>query len=141
MLFLLQEELHRAPASVMRRICRFLEVNPDYQFQRLNEKANVTWRPRSILLQRLGFKVYSRLQYGYRGYQLIRTLNSRSKPGYPLMKPATCRTLTEYFAPHNHRLEQLTGLDLTLWNQTVSEGSQADDSDTTVTAEDLDGIP
>jgi hypothetical protein len=113
MLFLLFEEYIQDPAGALARVCRFLEVDPEFEFPSRPARKNVTRIPRIQLLQWANYHLFRRRST--RIYRQLRRLNRRRTPGYPSLDPETGRELAAFFTPYNQQLATLTGLDIALW--------------------------
>lgn len=115
--FSLFEDLKDSPQSVLREVFRFLGVDSAYAKQ-LNQRArkNTTRIPRSISFRYLTQSVMNDIP-------ILRTLvsrldhwlNQRREAGYPDLDGILRERLEEHFRPHNERLQNQTGLDLSVW--------------------------
>lgn len=118
MRFFLFERLLNDPWEVMRESCEFLGVDTSYDFGTEIPRENVTALPRSVFLQWFGRQtvkpVSSRL------WRIWREMN-RHRGKYPSLPDGLKAELAAYFAPHNQRLSELTGLDVSIWQQQTQE--------------------
>ena len=113
MLFLLFEDLRKRPQEEFGRTSRFLEVDGSFQFQFKDERQNFSRLPRNLKWNYMGYRYLSR--FGPGPLRVFRRLMEVSGK-YPPIKPETKARLDEIFAPHNQRLAELTGLDLSSWS-------------------------
>ncbi|MEM9074676.1 MAG: sulfotransferase domain-containing protein [Myxococcota bacterium] len=107
MLFLRYEDLKTQPDEVVRQTSSFIGIPFDPGTVKSEKRVNVTRVPRSV---RLEYQSRQWLGRKSRLYHLIRRFNRRRTPGYPPLSPALREELRAHFAPHNRRLEELTGL-------------------------------
>lgn len=113
MLFLLHEDLRTAPDRTVKACVHFLDLPDVPNLTSGTIPENVTRLPRVAALQRLAYKVlYHRLGIGYK---LIHRLNVRKQAGYPPLPAAIKDRLDRFYAPHNARFAELTGLDIARW--------------------------
>jgi hypothetical protein len=98
------------------RMLAFLGVNGASAAVLPVRHSNRRHLPRSITLQWAARQVFG---FKSRGYRIVNRWNhiGGNRYGYPEMDAATRRRLVELFQPHNARLEELTGLDLSAWGQ------------------------
>lgn len=112
MLFLVFEAFMNNPADTMRVSCEFLGVDPAFDFGSEIPRENITAIPRNVQVQWLGR--HALRPVSTRLWNVLQQANRKSGK-YPPMPPETRQELSEFFAPYNASLAQLTGLDLSLW--------------------------
>ncbi|OCL27619.1 hypothetical protein U472_03450 [Orenia metallireducens] len=113
MLFLLFEDFMNQPERELKKICNFVNVNAD-KFEYIEEIRNKTTVPRSKIILWLFRKIFG---YKSRLYNITYKLNTfGKKAGYPALSNNIRLELREYFSDYNNQLEELTGLDLSVWN-------------------------
>lgn len=124
---ILTEDLNSRADEVVRSILMWLGVEPDCSTINLAKRSNEAGMPRSMWLQRTLMSYDARYkrfakkittpEMRYILNRLIeRLLRKNLQPfTYPPMQPATRVRLVDYFAPHNRKLSQLIGRDLSHW--------------------------
>jgi len=121
-LLLLQEDLIRDPADVLRRLCRFLDVREDVDL-RGAEVANPAGEPRSMALQRflrqphwIKEPLKRILPEPVRLRLARRVLDANKRVGAnPAMDPDTERALRERFRDDVTAFAAIVGRDLSHW--------------------------
>lgn len=125
-LVLLYDELATDPKAFLRRIYRFLEVDPDFESDateaRINMAAGKKRLARSAPLWYLS-RALSRLD-AHRLSERIRKLNARPEPG---MSAETRQMLIDTYREKNAELEALLGRDLRHWSSSSDEGGSMAD--------------
>jgi len=115
-LVLLYDDLVADPKGFLRRIYRFLGVDPEFESPsaeaRINMAVGKKHLARSSALWYLS-RALSRLDM-HRLSERIRRLNSRPEPG---MSEETRRRLIETYREPNARLERMIGRDLRHWSE------------------------
>ena len=112
--FLLFERMLADPARELSRILTFLGVPRIVNGVRPPRSTNARFIPRSLLVQWGARHVFG---VGTRPYGVISRWNVRKTPGYPPMREDTRQMLRERFREPNARLAAITGLDLTVWEE------------------------
>ncbi|NDJ59674.1 MAG: sulfotransferase domain-containing protein [Chloroflexi bacterium] len=116
MLYLLFEDLVRDPHAVLRRACEFLGVDPEFTYPEDMPRDNRTRIPASIPLQWLAFHTLGGQQS--RIVKLVKRYNTRlGSNQYPAIPAEVQNELAAFYAPHNQRLAEITGLDLSAWQR------------------------
>ncbi len=116
MLFLLFEDLVRDHHAVLKRTCEFLGVDPDFRFSDTLEKENATKIPRSQIVQSTAYRLFHKK--GIRVLRWITAVNRRlGAEKYPPMDAEIKAELRAFYAPHNARLAEITGLDVSVWGK------------------------
>ena len=114
--FVLSENLKTKKEETLTSICRFLDIDDQYQFQNLTTNARETTLPRNIHLHR--WLLTNRMKWG-NGFKFVADriirLNQASAPGYPPIPENEREKLAHHFASKNAKLADLTGLDLSAW--------------------------
>lgn len=123
---LLTEDLAAGATEAMGEVLTWLGLDGDASSIDVRKRVNVAGMPRFPRLQR--FLQSGRIRRSLRRYTpasvRFRIREFVVKPilrlnvdrfEYPEMDPAMRRRLEEYFVPHNRRLEQLIGRDLSHW--------------------------
>lgn len=112
MAFTLFEELISGPEEVLEEVFPFLGVDRFTSVARPPIHANKSFALRSPGVQYVARRLFGR---GRLPFRVIKHLNQRSTPGYPPMPQEARHYLEDYFGDHNQRLSELTGLDLSAW--------------------------
>lgn len=124
-LILLFEEIRQNPRAALRKVFEFLGVEPDYYTEVFDTKENVGRSIRNLALYywlyKTGVFFQAKLpRYGNRIYRGLRQFNERfnlsEKRHTWQIDEEVYRQLKEEFKPSNRRLEELSGIDLSVWN-------------------------
>jgi len=117
MYFVLMEDLQKDPAAEMAKLCTFLEISADFIPQiDFSRTYNKTQAPRLKPVQfglQMSRKVF-RIKFMMRFIDWLISKNLKSV-GKQVMPPELRRRLKEYFKEPNRQLQQLTGKDLSAW--------------------------
>lgn len=112
MFFIKFEELKCRPGNTVENIFSFLNVEAQDVELLTGEKKNLTYIPRSIILQYLSARTLpERLRAIF-----VNRMNRQSRPGYPPMDAEVNDYLRGIFKKPNKDLEILTGIDVSDWN-------------------------
>jgi hypothetical protein len=112
--FILFEEFAKNPILVIKNVFDFLEI-PFNDFEYQDEIINITRVPRAPRFLRKSREILGETALLYR---MIRKLSYMGrKPGYKKISPKLREKLNEYFSEYNKRLEELTGLDVSIWQK------------------------
>ncbi len=132
MLFLLFESLRDKPEETLKQIYEFLSVNYLAPSAQNAEEKNSAWAPRSRALQdflldrSLGKSLVKHLLPKNIRVEIRNWISkkNRRRLGRHEMSEDTHVRLITHFSPHNRRLSELTGLDLSPWkdNPLAEEG-------------------
>jgi hypothetical protein len=115
MIFVLFEELIRDPAQLINRILKYLNVEYRISENPIYKHSHATYAPQNVPLQWLACRVFGKTL----PFRVVKRLNRRSEPGYPKMSEQLREKLRQEFFEPNQELAELTGLDLSAWNQPV----------------------
>ena len=124
-LILLFEEIQQNPRAALRKVFEFLEVQPDYYAEVFDKKENVGRSIRNLALYywlyHTGVFFQAKLpRYGDRIHRELKQLNERfnlSQERQPWqIDEGVYQHLKEEFRPSNRQLEELSGVDLSLWD-------------------------
>lgn len=128
----LLEDLRERPIATNRRLFEFLGLDTEFE-PTTDRRHNPAAAPRSKLLARLAIaenpvKRALRLFLPYPVKRLLRRAveavnETEFRP--PPMDPGTRELLTEHFRPHNRRLEEILGRDLSAWERVDPSGEAA----------------
>ncbi len=112
--FILFEEFVKNPIPVLEDLFDFLEV-PFNDFEYQDEIRNVALIPRAPRFLRKSREILGETALLYR---IIRKLSFMGrKPGYKKISPKLREELNDYFIEYNKQLEELTGLDVSIWQK------------------------
>ncbi|MHA1203285.1 MAG: sulfotransferase family protein [Candidatus Heimdallarchaeaceae archaeon] len=112
--FILFEDFVKNPIQIITDVFKFLNV-PFNNFVYQNEIRNVALIPRAPRFLRKSREILGETALSYR---VIRRLSFRGrKPGYRKLSPKVRAELNEYFEEYNKKLENLTGLDVSVWKK------------------------
>lgn len=129
-LILLFEEIRQNPQAALRKVFEFLEVQPDHYDEVFDTKTNVGRSIRNLTLHywlyhagvfsqaklpRYGSRIRRRLNQLNRRFNLSDERRSRQ------IDEGVYRRLKEEFRPSNRRLEELAGIDLSIWEVDLAE--------------------
>jgi hypothetical protein len=115
--YLVLEEFKRDPEAAVRGVYDFLAIPQPDRLELPDKVYNRFYRPRSLALQRLLYRFGGDRQ-GLRGklFYWLSQLNRSTVRSYPAMEPNVRERLARFYEPHNRRLAELTGLDLSPWD-------------------------
>jgi len=109
---MLSEKLFADPHSAVRDVLRFLNVNDAVEIPNIGRAYNRNWKLISPpILARLVLRMLRRQP------SLRRRIQDRFGRARPPLKPETERALADFYRPYNEELAELTGLDLTSWQE------------------------
>jgi hypothetical protein len=110
--FITLEDLKENPEKVLRSTCTFLDVNFDKNMLSRNKISNKSYLPKSKIL-----RYYLRKLFGPNSIivKIDKKINITKTP-YPKMSSNELDFLNKYFQKSNLKLQKLTGLDLSHWN-------------------------
>ncbi|HEC87735.1 MAG TPA: sulfotransferase [Thermoplasmata archaeon] len=111
MLFVLAEDLKEDRKNTLKKILKFLNLEPDFEFKDLKEK-HVGGIPRSKFLARLAGNEYIRKHRILKDF--IKRINTK-RGKIPPMKRNTRKYLEIYFEEYNRELEKFAGIKLDKW--------------------------
>lgn len=116
---LFQEDLDQDDRAYFQDTCRFLGVDPTVDSNQFGQVKNSAMFPRiRRVAQAVGLRpVLNRLSLSPVGNTVRRMKKRSGKQGYESMDPPVRQRLLEYFRPYNDKLSELTGRDLSHWNQ------------------------
>ncbi|HTL81422.1 MAG TPA: sulfotransferase domain-containing protein [Bacteroidia bacterium] len=122
------ENFSKDPAALCRTCFHKLGVNENF-IPDVSKKYNETKKVSSYRYARMLKKLLQNEnplkrvarnilpdQTAYGVGEMLRNVN-KTRKDYPQMKEQTRRVLLDYFRPYNEKLEKLTGLDLSDWNE------------------------
>lgn len=102
-----EEDVVAHPRAGVRKVCRFLDIDPDFEFRNLEVQIGQPWGSTPGLL----------VQYAFPAMRsLVRQLEQGRKSA-PKIRPGsgTTATLYDLYRPENERLFKLLGWDARLW--------------------------
>ncbi len=113
------DDFSRDPQAVCRHLWTFLGVEPNHELERV-DASNVrgkllTTRARRLARKTLGEPLLARMPRSLR--RTLGALIDKSAAANPKMNAATRELLVAHYAPHNRRLEEITGRDLSHWSE------------------------
>lgn len=110
--FILFEDLKKNPEKVLKSTCSFLNVNFDENMLSNNKISNKSFLPKNIII-----RYYFRKYFGSNSiFSKIEKKLNTSKTPYPKMSSNELDFLNKHFQKSNLKLQKLTGLDLSHWN-------------------------
>jgi hypothetical protein len=118
MRFVLSEELHERRIETLARVLAFLGVDAEFRSPHWQQERHVgqAVRPRIPLLARPGrMRELAKRVLPAAARRWVRRFSQLPAP--TTMQPAMRQRLLERFAPHNRRLAEMLGMDLSHWEQ------------------------
>jgi hypothetical protein len=113
----LLDDLEADPAAVYAATCRFLGVDDAFRPDNLGVKENAyhQWRPAWLWRFMIRHRVFDRMPQRVAQWLALDVMTPRLKE-VPAMAPEVRERLAAFYAPHNERLGEWLGRDLSRWS-------------------------
>jgi len=130
------DELRDQPQAYLNRVCDFMDVRRKTLAPRPDLSGDVNSFARAPKNRRLASNA-SKLMYWLKGHQAYGLINQLERAGvwefcggrgepYPRLSPAQEERLRERYLPEVDALEELLGIDLSVWKKSYSVASEAE---------------